>query len=376
MPAAQIDLKQLVAELAPRFGFDLSGVASVQDFPELRRFESWIAEERAGEMQYLAATNDAGALKRAAVANAAPWARSAVVCAINFNSAAPFSTDKHPAEAGWISRYAWFENSRTDGNTDYHDVMLARLRALEAELVKHAPAATRMWSYVDTGPIVERVLAKYAGIGWIAKNTCVINAQIGSYIFLGVILTSVELPVEHVNTIAADRCGSCTRCIEACPTQAITAPYELDPRRCIAYLTIEKRGAIPEDFHAPMGRHVFGCDICQDVCPWNGAVTGVRPAAATIPEFTPRRELVNPDLVELAKLTPETFRERFRRSPIKRTKYEGFMRNVAIALGNSQTLSARAALRELAQSPHASVAEVARQVIARSSNPVERYSGQ
>lgn len=357
--AAQIDLRAMVAGLAPALGFDLSGVARVEEFPELSRFESWINEHRAGEMTYLASQTEKGELKRARVRNAVPWAKSAVVVAVNYNSAAPYSTDPAPKTAGWISRYAWFENPALGRNSDYHDAVLQRLRKLEDALVERSPA-TRTWTYVDTGPIVERVLAKYAGLGWTAKNTCLINEQAGSFLFLGVILTSVELPAEHVNLPLPDRCGSCTRCIEACPTQAITAPYELDPRRCISYLTIEKKGTIPEGLRSGMGRQVFGCDICQDVCPWNGAVSGQRPRASDWPEFTAKHDLVNPDLVELAQLTPEAFAEKFRHSPVKRSKYQGFMRNVAIALGNSGDERGRPALEKLAESEDAGVAEHAR----------------
>jgi epoxyqueuosine reductase len=361
--AERLDLNSLLAHLAPACDFDLYGVARIEDFPELATFSGWINEGRAGEMHYLSAQNNEGKLKRASVSAAAPWAKSAVVCAINYNAAAPFSTDPHPENAGWISRYAWFENRDCSRNTDYHDVVLSRLRTLERELVSRWSEPVRTWSYVDTGPIVERVLAKYAGIGWQGKNTCIINEEIGSYIFLGVILTSIELSTTHVNLPAADRCGSCTRCIEACPTQAITAPYQLDPRRCIAYLTIEKRGDIPEEFHDAIGRHVFGCDICQDVCPWNGSVSGERPQASDLRDFQPRVDLVNPDLNQLARLTPESLNEMFRRSPIKRTKYEGFMRNVAVALGNANTVEARASLEHLARSENPVISNHARRAL-------------
>jgi epoxyqueuosine reductase len=288
-----------------------------------------------------------------------------VVVAANFNSAAPFSTDAHSPDAAWISRYSWFENADHSRNTDYHDAVLMRLRNLEAALTAPQPQPVRTWSYVDTGPIVERVLAKYAGIGWIARNTCIIREGLGSFLFLGVILTSIELPSAHVNLPAPDRCGSCTRCIEACPTQAITAPYELDPRRCISYLTIEKRGEVPAEFEPLMGRQIFGCDICQDVCPWNGSISGERPQTSDWPEFSPRLDLVNPDLNDLARLTPETFQQMFRRSPIKRAKYEGFMRNVAVALGNSDTAESRASLELLARHENPVIAAHAQRALAR-----------
>ena len=242
-------------------GFDLVGIAGVGDFPELAHFPEWIAAGRAGEMKYLESRDDMGKLRRASLLSVFPWARSVIVCAINYNTAQPYSTAVNNSGRGWISRYAW-------SREDYHDAVLRRVRELETKLkdlcAGDIPIETR--SYVDTGPLVERVYARYAGVGWIGKNTCIINQGIGSWLFLAVIVTSIELTADLP---AADRCGSCTRCIEACPTQAIVAPYELDSNKCISYLTIEKRGAIPEALRSGMGHQVFGCDICQDVCPWN-----------------------------------------------------------------------------------------------------------
>ena len=214
-------------------------------------------------MRYLEARNDSGELKRASLANAAPWARSVVVCAMNYNTDQPYSTHAGTTTQGWISRYAWSER-------DYHEVLLKKLRQLEAEFVSLCETkraeTPRTWCYVDTGPVIERIFAKYAGIGWIGKNTCVLNENLGSWLFLGVMLTSVPLTPAIPVT---DRCGTCTRCLDACPTNAFPAPYQLDATRCISYLTIEKRGSIPEELRAGIGRQVFGCDICQDVCPWN-----------------------------------------------------------------------------------------------------------
>jgi epoxyqueuosine reductase len=181
--------------------------------------------------------------------------------------------------------------------------------------------------YVDTGPLVERVYAKYAGVGWIGKNTCILNQQLGSWLFLGVILTSLEL---EPDLPAADRCGTCTRCIDACPTDALIAPYQLDANLCISYLTIEKRGAIPEAMREGLGRHVFGCDICQDVCPWN------RKAPVTnVLGFQARDGLVSPALEWLAEMTEEEFRQKFRGSAVRRAKHTGLRRNAVIAMGNS-----------------------------------------
>lgn len=300
--------------------------------PELEYFPQWIAEGRAGEMKYLEARDEQGRLKRASLTHIAPWARSVVVCAINYNTAQPYSTEFTDRDRGWISRYAW-------SGMDYHDSVMQRLRRVEAALRDVAGDITTH-CYVDTGPIVERVAAKYAGIGWIGKNTCIINQKKGSWLFLGVILTSVELAA---SLPAPDRCGSCTRCIDACPTDAIVAPYRLDSNKCIAYLTIEKRGAIPEEMRAGIGRHIFGCDICQDVCPWNR-----KAPANELEEFQPREELVNPALEWLAEISAEDFRERFRGTPVSRAKHAGIRRNVVIAMGNSGDARFLPALERLA----------------------------
>jgi epoxyqueuosine reductase len=373
MPSSAAQFVEQIKQHALAAGFDLCGVTAVSpsQFGELRHFPQWIEEGRAGEMAYLAARNDEGKLKRAALENVAPWAKSVIVCGLNYNADEVRSLDPHPPSAGWISRYAWFGSppgagGSGAGGVDYHDAVLRRLRQVEAG-IKQAEGDTlrtqdlRTWSYVDTGPLVERVYAKYAGLGWMAKNTCIINEAAGSYFFLGVILTSFEFPAEMaLPAPAADRCGSCTRCIDACPTQAIT-PYQLDASRCISYLTIEKRGAIAEEFRAPMGRHVFGCDICQEVCPWNGAESAARSAAVTrAPEFTPRRDLVNPALDWLAEMSREDFNRVFKDSPVKRAKYAGVRRNVAIAMGNSGEERFRPHLERIANDEDPVIAEHAR----------------
>jgi epoxyqueuosine reductase len=243
------------------------------------------------------------------------------VCAINYNTAQPYSTQVADPARGWISRYAW-------GERDYHDSVMPRLRQVDAAVRKAFGSddlITRC--YVDTGPIVERVAAKYAGIGWIGKNTCIIHQKMGSWMFLGVILTSLEL---EPGLPAPDRCGSCTRCIDACPTDALIAPYQLDSKKCIAYLTIEKRGTIPDELRSGMGRHIFGCDICQDVCPWNR-----KAPASNAAEFQARPESVTPALDWLAEISAEEFRQAFRGSPVKRAKRTGVRRNAVIAIGNS-----------------------------------------
>jgi epoxyqueuosine reductase len=202
---------------------------------------------------------------------------------------------------------------------------------------------------VDTGPVVDRIYAKYAGIGWFGKNTCILNQQEGSWFFLGEIITNLELEYDHP---VPDRCGTCNRCVEACPTDAIVEPYVLDARLCISYLTIELRGEIPVELRAKMGNHIFGCDICQDVCPWN------REAPVTSEEaFQPRDGLFNPDLAEMAQLSLEQFREKFQKSPVKRAKYPGFLRNVVVAMGNSGNWQFLPILKKLAHREDPLVAE-------------------
>jgi len=355
LPALFSDLPFRIKQFAREAGFDLCGVAPVRDFAELRVFPDWIADGRHGEMKYMEARNEAGQLKRASLTRVAPWARSVIVCAINYNTEQPYSTQTGDASRGWISRYAW-------SREDYHDVVVRRLRHVETNLHEmlnpsdHCPPTTdhciQTRSYVDTGPLVERVYAKYAGVGWIGKNTCIINQKLGSWLFLGVILTSLEITPDLP---APDRCGKCTRCITACPTQAIVAPGELDARLCISYLTIEKRGKIPEPLRSGIGRHVFGCDICQDVCPWNR-----KAPVSQAEEFEAREGLVNPALDWLAEMKPEEFRAKFRGSPVRRTKLSGLRRNAVVAMGNSGDAKFVPALEKLGDDSDPTVADHAR----------------
>jgi epoxyqueuosine reductase len=249
---------------------------------------------------------------------------------------------------------------------DYHDVLMGALKRVESALVEWVHAEGReitTRAYVDTGPVLERVYAKYADIGWIGKNTCIINQELGSWIFLGVIVTSLdysEFAADQQLAIAPDRCGTCTRCIDACPTEAIVAPRQLDASRCIAYFTIEKRGEIPHEMREKIGRHAFGCDICQDVCPWNRKA----PITANA-DFQPDASLVNPDLSQLAHISAQEFRERFRSSPISRAKHSGFLRNVAVAMGNSRCTEYLSDLEEMSESADPVVAEHARWAIER-----------
>jgi epoxyqueuosine reductase len=343
------EIAAIVKQEAHIAGFELSGIAPARGASELRYFAEWIGAGHAGEMTYMEARDDHGALKRESLAQVAPWARSVVVCAINYNSAQPYSTQVHTRGRGWISRYAW-------SREDYHEAVMRRLRRVEDAIRNAAADANESLDvitrcYVDTGPMVERVYAKYAGVGWIGKNTCIINQGKGSWLFLGVILTSLELAPDLP---APDRCGTCTRCLNACPTDAFIAPYQLDATKCISYLTIEKRGAIPEELRTGIGQNVFGCDICQDVCPWNR-----KAPMTTAPEFEPRPELVNPALEWLAEMSAEKFREVFRGSPVRRTKRAGLRRNVAIAMGNSSERKFLPLLDQLVTDEDKSVAESA-----------------
>jgi epoxyqueuosine reductase len=352
------EITALVKQAAHDAGFELSGIAPVRDLPELNHFPDWIKAGHAGDMKYLEARDEAGQLKRASLQSTAPWARSVIVCAINYNTAHPYSTQVSDPGNGWISRYAW-------SREDYHEAVMRRLHLVESSLqdaiggrgqdvlvTAGGMSAVQTRCYVDTGPLVERVYAKYAGVGWIGKNTCILNQKLGSWLFLGVILTSLEL---EPDLPAPDRCGSCTRCIEACPTDALIAPYQLDSNKCISYLTIEKRGAIPEQIREGIGRHVFGCDICQDVCPWNR-----KSPATTAAEFQPRDGLVNPALEWLAEINTEEFREKFRGSAIRRAKRTGLRRNAVLAMGNSSNRGFLPVLKKLAADEDPVVAESAR----------------
>ena len=373
---ASQSLSETIKRLATEQGFDLAGIAPVGDFAELEYFPKWIAAGQAGEMKYLEARDEQGALKRASLHVVAPWARSVVVCAINYNTAQPYSTQAPDKERGWISRYAW-------SREDYHEWVLRRLRVVERrvlELVQQGrqdaartaggTPALQTRCYVDTGPLVERVYAKYAGVGWIGKNTCILNQKIGSWLFLGVILTSLELTPDMP---ASDRCGTCTRCLDACPTDAFNGPYQLDSNKCISYLTIEKQGSIPKELREGIGRHVFGCDICQDVCPWNR-----KAPVTTTSEFQPRQGLVNPALDWLAAMEAEEFRTVFRGSPIRRTKLAGLRRNAIIAMGNSGNQKFRRALESFKEDADPVIVESAHwalQQLAREEDPEALSTG-
>ena len=342
--------------LALEAGFDLAGVADAAAPRELAFFAEWVARGYAGEMAYLTTQVP----RRSGVQAAFPWARSVLSVALQYDTPHPYSTNAADAtgERGWLSRYAWGD--------DYHDVMKAMLdRVLAALRDEAGPFEAR--AYADTGPVVERAYAAAAGLGAWGKNTCLLHPEHGSWFFLGEVVTDLEMEADAPRP---DMCGTCTACLDACPTGALPSPYVLDATRCISYLTIEVKGAIPEERREGIGRHVFGCDICQDVCPWNRRRRHRGGAA-----FEPRPGALAPDLDTLASLDDEAFRERFRRSPVKRAKRRGLLRNVAVAIGNSGEERHRPALERLANDTDSVVREHARWALDRLDGRRHRSGG-
>lgn len=376
--ASGTERTEWICEQARAVGFDLCGVVAITELLADRdALARWLERGFAGELKYM---YDPRRLDPAAVLTGA---RSVIVLGLNYNASQPYSTQILPNDdtpRGWISRYAWGD--------DYHTVVGKMLDVLTSKMRAEIPEPFHARSYVDTGPISERTAALGAGLGWVAKNTLLIHPEIGSWIFLAVILTTLELaPTVGSEGPVADLCGNCTLCIDACPTQAITEPYVLDARRCISYLTIELRGPIPEELRPGMGQMVFGCDICQDVCPWN-----LQAPIATAPNFRPREfaaespapsptespvapvahSLFSPHLDWITSLTETGFREIFRGSSIKRTKWRGLIRNACVALGNSNLPPSAESyarvvdvLSRLAASSDALIAEHARWALGR-----------
>ena len=294
-------------------GFDLVGITTLGPAGTSPAFDEWVAAGRAGEMHYL----PRGAEKRRDTRLPYEGATTAVVVGMSYGGAEP---------SGPVARYA-----RGD---DYHDVMVDKLNALHAWLAEQAGAPVRGKAYVDTGPILERDLARRAGLGWFGKNTNLINPKLGSFFFLGALLIEMELPASA--PFEADRCGSCTRCLDACPTNALVEPRVLDATRCISYLTIELKGPIPEELRAPLGDLLYGCDICQEVCPWNEKFATVLAEGSP---FAPREALGGKGARTLARellaMTQEEFSRAFTGSPMKRAKLRGLKRNAAVTLGNA-----------------------------------------
>jgi epoxyqueuosine reductase len=308
---------------AREVGFDLCGIAPIEDFTELSFLREWLAKGYAGEMAWMARTAE----KRSDARNVVPGARSVIVTGTLYNTDRPY-TDKLSPDVARISRYAW-------GN-DYHDVLKERLHTLLDWMRDESDESFDARAYVDTGPVQERVYAQYAGLGWIGKNTCLINSELGSWLFLGEIICTLPLDPD---TQGLEQCGSCTRCLEACPTGALVEPGVLDSTRCLSYLTIELRSSIPDEYRSALGTHVYGCDICQEVCPYN------RPAPRSDDsEWQPRAGLDLPRLVDLWRRPDAELRRVTKGSPMTRAKVAGLRRNLAVAMANSGDAEAIAAL--------------------------------
>jgi epoxyqueuosine reductase len=305
-----------VKRKARAVGFDLCGIARAGDLPELSVFQTWLARGYAGEMAYL--QRSAG--QRADVRRVLPSARSVIVTGTIYNTGVPYSTESADPEHAHIARYAWGD--------DYHDVIGARLDALLAWMRDQSVEPFDARAYVDTGPVQERVYAQHAGVGWIGKNTCVINPEAGSWIFLAEIICSLPLEADQP---AVDQCGTCTLCLDACPTHALVAPGVLDSTRCISYLTIEQRGPIPGEFTTAVGSHIYGCDICQEVCPWNQLAP-----SSSDPAWQPRPVWANADVSTLSAMSDDELRTAMRGSAMRRTKVAGLRRNLQVALENSR----------------------------------------
>ena len=309
------DIKADLVRRAREIGFDDCRIAPADRPRHAAEFRAWLETGSAAEMDWIGR----GAEKRCDPQKVLQGVRSVVVLALNYWQGDEGMRSRTAATtSGRIARYAWGE--------DYHDVMEKKLRALDRFL---ATTGGRQKFYIDTGPVLERDFASEAGIGWHGKSTMLLNRQLGTWFFLAEILTTLELPPDPPQVA---RCGSCTRCIDACPTGAITAPHELDARRCISYLTIELKGSIPLQFRPLIGDRIYGCDECLDTCPWNRFAQVAREGA-----FAARPAVVQMRLQDFLALDNEQFREMFRGSPIKRIKRRGFLRNVCVALGNVGT---------------------------------------
>lgn len=364
------DERSWIEAVAMERGFDLAGLAPVPaESAEDERFAAWVDTGAAGEMDWLVRRDAEGALVRGDLRRSLPWARSVLVCAVNYNTVAPRSIDPAPAGTGWIARYAWSGRGSADmappdasvpKGSDYHEELLPKLQGIAGALQERFGDTCQTRAYVDTGPILERGFAARAGIGWIGRNTCVLNQELGSWLLLGVVVTSLELSPAATPEVAVDRCGTCTRCVDACPTDALHgsgldgAPRWMDASRCIAYLTIEKKGVIDPELREGMGRQVFGCDICQDVCPWNR-----RAPAGQSGMLEPRHELVNPSLAWLASLDGPGFNQWFRGSSLERTRRKRILRNVAIAMGNSGAMAHTQQLEQWVGNEDPALAEAA-----------------
>jgi epoxyqueuosine reductase len=349
--AMDADLGERVRAMGRALGFDAVGIAPAEPPPHAGFLGEWLARGYAGEMAWLARR----AAEREDPRRVLPGARSVVAAALVYDPGAPAPGETDAGATGRVARYA--------GGADYHDVLRERLRALEDEIAALAPGA-RTRSYVDTGPVLERPLAARAGLGWIGKNTLLIHPALGSYLFLGVVLTDLALASDAPEP---DHCGSCRACLDACPTDAFPAPYVLDASRCLSYTTIELRGAIPEPLRAPQASWVFGCDVCQEVCPWNLRAKRRVPAdeAGLRAALAPREAWRTPPLTRLLALGEEEFRALAGGTAVTRTRWRGLVRNALVAAGNSGDRALIPAVRRHAEGPDALLAEHARWALSR-----------
>jgi epoxyqueuosine reductase len=319
-------LKQRIQDEARQLGFDLVGVGPAVPGEESQPFQAWLDAGYDAGMAYLRRDPEVRIFPR----SLAPGVQSILAVAMNYRAPGPLSIEPRRPGQAWIARYAWGD--------DYHEAAQVPLRRLAGTIERLAEAPARIC--IDTAPILDRACAWRAGLGWFGRNTCIIHPELGSFLFLGEILTSLKLESDAPQT---DRCGTCSACIQACPTKALVRPRVLDSRRCISYWTIEHRGPIPESVRPQLGTHVFGCDVCQEVCPWNR-----RPPRTPRPEYQPQPGRVAPDLARILEMSPDDFRRSFRRSPVRRAKYAGFLRNAAVAAGNSGDPGLISSLRKAA----------------------------
>jgi epoxyqueuosine reductase len=316
---------------AAHLGFDLCGIAPAVAFSELRHLRAWLDRGYAGSMAYL----ERSAESRMDPARVLPGARTVIVTGTVYNVERPRSTDRADGTRALVSRYAWGD--------DYHGVITVRLASLLAWMREQAPEPFEARAYVDSGPVQEKVLAYHAGLGWIGKHGCVINPKLGSWFFLSVIFSTLELEPDRA---AVDRCGICTRCLDACPTGALLAPRLLDATRCIAYLTIEARRAAPPERRVAIGNRIFGCDVCQDVCPYNEAA-----ACSAAPQWQPRPGLEHPALAELWRKSDAALAALVAGTPVARPALAALRRNIAVAIGNALELDGERVLADLDGAP-------------------------
>ena len=351
-----MNLTERIKSRAVELGFDLVGVAPAGVAPHADAYADWVASGMMGEMAYLARDPD----RRSDLRRILPDAQCIIVVGLNYYTIDLPDDVKHDPSRGLMARYAW--------GVDYHDVMTPRLEDLarfvreesrRAGTLRAVPVETKV--YVDTGPVLERDWALLAGLGFIGKNTCLINPRMGSWLFLGVVITDAALTPSPSPKMGEGRgCGTCTRCLTACPTNAFPAPHVLDARKCISYLTIELKGSIPAELRPLMGNHIFGCDICQDVCPWPTRFAAPTKERSFYPAQWPSAidlDHAAPRLIDLAQLSEEDFKQRFAGTPILRAKRHGLLRNVAVALGNWGSPEAREALKKLKNDPDPLIAE-------------------